>query len=196
MIDSLNLLISEFKAIINLNDKTINELKSLSDNQKNEMAIMKKKAQEEKIEGTFINPGALGALNIGDKINLNSYNYKVKKTDWEDERGEVMGFVYEYSKIDFYLLGNDMIESIEINSNEYKTLKGIGVGSTIKEFTETYSVIRIWCEYDTGLVLETEELRNIWFHTNHSIDKIDSDWSNIEIKELDLNKENNLYQNF
>jgi hypothetical protein len=156
-------------------------------------------ADEEKLSGHLIKEKSLGSKHVGDKINMNVEDYVVKKIMEEDEIGQ-MSTIFEYrqkSEVIFRIIpeyeNENSISAFQVLSNICKTDKEIGIGSTIKEFTKAYSVIRIWCEYDTGLVLETEELRNIWFYTNHNIGEghlgYEPDWSNIEISELDLNKE-------
>jgi hypothetical protein len=58
---------------------------------------------------------------------------------------------------------SDNIGSITVLSPKYMTNEGIGVGSTIEEFTEKYPDPKLWYTYVSGMyIIETDKL-NIQF---------------------------------
>ncbi len=118
------------------------------------------------IEARFlISDGEVGEFKIENILNSNSISsYKVEKAIRKES---IEGDVYEYPILELYENGvlqltiqttseskNDFednpIQEISIFTNEYKTKEGIGVGSTIKEFFETYPSSKIYHYVETN----------------------------------------------
>lgn len=82
-----------------------------------------------------------------------------------------------------------IITEIMVNSDYYKTDRGIGVGSTIDEFAEVYPDNKIWYTYVSDrYVMETPELPGVQFYLNRAdcIEKFEVDSDMVFLKTGDF----------
>lgn len=120
-----------------------------------------------------ITSGSAGDFNLGEAIPTSSDEFEVKEEieTFESEEGPYEETVYNVSAENEELLqlspaydyetGEylDEIGEINIFSDRFQTAEGIGAGSSLNDFMETYSDYKIWYTYVSDMyVIETEDL--------------------------------------
>ena len=124
--------------------------------------------------GNFdIKQGSVGDILIGGKIDQISKEYTINKkieTGYTEDGGEYEQVVFEIYKEGNLLLKLDQepigktINWIGVLSTKYKTIRGIGIGSTINEFIKSYQNYIIRYEYLAGeFIIRANELENVKF---------------------------------
>ncbi|RXP53794.1 hypothetical protein EC396_09875 [Lutibacter sp. HS1-25] len=127
-------------------------------------------------ENTLILNNSVGDFKIGEKISAKNYTIKEDAITLMDEGEEWTEPIFKISaneeqlmvlkpKFDFEAnIYTKNIGEIIVNSEKFKTEKGIGVNSTIGEFIAQYPNYKIWFTYIGGdrFVIETPDL-NIKF---------------------------------
>jgi hypothetical protein len=134
------------------------------------------KKQAENFENYLIKENFAGQFAVGQRIPFPADNIQKKFLTIITEEGEtkepvyvvtenkqeIMQIIpqYDYEKGIY----NDNIGEIIILSDKFKTAKGIGVNSTIKEFAEKYPIFFIWYSYISDMyVIETKSVDNVQF---------------------------------
>lgn len=137
---------------------------------------------------------------IGKQIPFNTVNYSIKKeiVTFEEaieepvyivlENGQEMFNIrpkFDYDKEVF----TDKIEAITVFSNKFKTVEGIGVGSSIEDFVKTYHHFKTWYSYIGGQYwIETEQYKRLRFILDENDYlkeiKFDSDLTKTELSDF------------
>ncbi len=173
--------------------------------QENKNVNQEELAQENK-NNQLIKKDQVGIFKIGDAIPKKLENYAIKE---EKQTISEEGVTYEeimytitkdeteilkiYRAYDYVSDGyNQNIGQIMVNSNQFKTEKNIGVGTTLENLKKAYPNLKIWYTYVSDMyVAETDDLPKIQFllDPNDFIGELEVKSDIITLKETDF-KEN------
>ncbi len=125
--------------------------------------------------------GAVGPFSVGAKFpgagQVPQSNFTIKRTS-RTEMGEGEEYTVVVDKVMFdnneimeltKSFDDNTIDEIKVFSPMVKTAEGIGVGSTIDEFYNTYNDVKLWFTYISGMfIMECDKYENCQFLLSES----------------------------